>query len=166
MRAPCVEPDGLVTTRTVRALAALTALCWAPAAAAAAGPAPRPTLPPFDPSLHIYQETLDGGNITIVAHGQKSTFVAKIRSQLRTEEAAYARGDYPQPAPGAKLQAVTTLHDGSARMTIRYSDIQDGGTIVFKSRDASLVAALHDWFAATVKQERKEHPDGGPGLVP
>jgi hypothetical protein len=132
------------------------------AGAAAQGAAPQPTPP--DPSLHMYRELLDGGTLMVVAHHVGRDVVRNIRSQLRKDAAAYGGGDYPDPVGPGKTPAVAKLRAGAPRIGVSYTDIEDGGAIRFKTKDASLVGALHDWFAATVRENRKKNPGGGPGM--
>lgn len=119
--------------------------------------------PPPDPTLHLYRENLDGGAQVVVAHHVAESLVRRIRTELRNEASRYARGAYPDPAGAGKTPAVARLHAGAARVSVTYADIKDGGTITFVTKDPSLVSAIHAWFAATVAENRKKTPLGGPG---
>jgi hypothetical protein len=130
--------------------------CTASTLAAKLPPAP-------DPTLHLYRENLDGGARIVVAHHVAQSLVRRIRTELRAEASRYARGAYPDPAGSGKTPAVALLHAGAARVSVTYSDIKDGGAIRFVTKDPSLVSAIHAWFAASVAENRKKTPSGGPG---
>jgi hypothetical protein len=122
-----------------------------------------PTPPPPDPSLHVYRETMDGGVQIAVIHGVSHAKVSALRSQLRAQAKAYQRGDYQTPAGSPAPASLGTLRAGASRITVTYTDIQDGGAIKLRTKDQALVAAIYDLFAAEVAGQRRAHPLGGPG---
>jgi hypothetical protein len=146
--------------KSARLLFLSFALALSSATAAIAAKPPAPT----DRSLHVYRESMDGGDEIVVAHHVAEGLVRAIRSGLRKEASRYARGEYPDPAGNGKTPAVTQLRAGAARISVSYVEIKDGGAIRFVCKDPSLVSALHAWFAATVTENRKRHPTGGPGF--
>ena len=94
---------------------------------------------------------------------ERPAFVSKLRERLRAQASELRRGDYPDPIGSGKTPSIATLRARASHMTIAYADIPRGGEIRFVSKDAALIAALHDWMAATVRVNQKEHPGGGPG---
>lgn len=152
-------PSKEARMKTAHSLVLSAAIAFACIAAAIAANQP----PPPDPTLHLYRENIDGGVQVIVAHHVAESLVQRIRTELRREASRYARGAYPDPAGAGKTPAVAQLNAGAARVRVTYADIKDGGTIAFATKDPSLVSALHAWFAATVAENRKKTPSGGPG---
>ena len=78
--------------------------------------------------------------------------VALVRSHLRKEAAAFARGDYSDPMTihGATMPGIDGLRKAGAGIAISYAKIPSGARITFVSADAQVVAALHSWFGAQV----------------
>ncbi len=124
-----------------------------------------PTPPPPDPSLHVYKETMDGGVQTVVVHGKSHAAIAALRAQLRAQAKAYERGDYQMQAGAVPPATLATLRSGASRITVTYTDIEDGGSIKLRTKDQSLVSAIYAMFAAEVGAQRRAHPLGGPGDV-
>jgi hypothetical protein len=109
---------------------------------------------PFDlnQTMHIFTPTSDGGVQVIMVHDREAGLVANVRSHLRKEAAAFARGDYSDPAEihGHDMPGLAQLQAGAKRMTVTYAARPDGASIRYRTADARLVAALHRWFAAQV----------------
>ena len=123
-----------------------------------------PTLPlPPDPTLHVFRESMDGGVQQVVANSDASdAFLVRMRRQLRDEIPGLERGEFPDPAGAGKTPAVATLRSAAGHLVVTYEDIPRGGQLRYRSHDAKVISALHQWMAATVQAERKRHP-GGPG---
>jgi len=106
----------------------------------------------MDDTMHRFQPTPTGGVMTVIAHDGDATQVALVRAHLRKEAAAFARGDYADPAyiHGKRMPGLAALSAGSRRISVRYGAVSDGATIAFRTTDTSLITALHRWFAAQV----------------
>jgi hypothetical protein len=110
---------------------------------------------PFDMNrtMHIFKPTPDGGVQTVMVHDGDPKQIALVRSHLRKEANAFARGDFSDPAKihGTDMPGLAQLRAGASRMTVGYADTADGGSIHYKTADRRLVAAIHEWFNAQVK---------------
>lgn len=110
---------------------------------------------PFDlnRTMHIFRPTADGGVQTIVVHDGDPRQVALVRSHLRKEAAAFARGDFADPAAihGPSMPGLTQLHSGARKIAITYAPVSNGASIRYKTVDPAMIAAIHEWFAAQVK---------------
>ena len=106
----------------------------------------------MDATMHQFRQTPTGGVMTVIAHNGAATQVALVRTHLRKEAAAFARGDYADPAyiHGKNMPGLAALSAGSKRISVRYDTVADGASIAFRTTDTSLIAALHQWFAAQV----------------
>lgn len=146
--------------RFAAACAAIALAAVAPAAFAA--DAPRQTqvernsekVMPFSmqSSKHVFIPTPHGGVQTVIVRDGNAKQVGLVRAHLRTEAAAFARGDFTDPASihGAAMPGLKALRAGSSRITVRYQDVPNGARITYATDDAALVAAIHDWFKAQV----------------
>ena len=133
-----------------------TIACGAIAVVLALAPAlAREHIMPFDinRTMHVFRPTPNGGVQTVMVHDGDPGQIALVRSHLRKEAAAFARGDFADPAAlhGANMPGLAQLHAGARRIAITYADTTNGGAITYTTRDRSLVAAIHAWFAAQVK---------------
>ena len=146
-----------------RLAAVVIALAVAAASSAAtAADAPRQTqvehnsekVMPFGmaTSKHVFVPTPSGGVQTVLVHDGDTKQVGLVRSHLRKEAAAFARGDFADPASihGGDMPGLKAMHAGFARISIRYADVSNGARITYATADPALVAAIHAWFKAQV----------------
>jgi hypothetical protein len=109
---------------------------------------------PFDlgRSTHVFTPTADGGTQEVISKDSDAAQVALIRSHLRKEAEAFARGDYADPASihGQAMPGLAKLRAGAARVRVGYEDIPNGAQVRFKTQDPKLTAAVHEWFSAQV----------------
>lgn len=110
---------------------------------------------PFDlnRTMHIFEPTPYGGVQTVIVHDGDPKQIALVRSHLRKEAAAFARGDYADPAEihGSNMPGLAQLRAGAHKIAISYAPTSDGARISYKTSDPAMIAALHEWFAAQVK---------------
>lgn len=114
---------------------------------------------PFDleRTTHIFEKFADGGLQQIVSDDGDSAQVQLIRSHLEEEAARFALGDFHDPSMihGDDMAGLHELVMGADRLTMVYSDLDQGGQILFTTEDADLVEALHAWF----DQQVADHGD-------
>jgi len=151
-----------VKTRTALALTAMLAI--APAIASADATAAKRAdvemkgsqVMPFSQAdtMHMFRPTAAGGVQTVTVKDGDPRQIALVRSHLRKEAVAFARGDYRDPASihGMDMPGLATLHAGAARLRVKYADVPNGAAITYVSRDPQLVSAVHRWLAAQVEQ--------------
>lgn len=105
----------------------------------------------LDETRHVFSPTSDGGTQQVVADdATDGEQIALIRRHLREEAAAFERGDFGDPAAihGHEMPGVAVLEANAGKLTIVYRDLPDGGEVTYRSSDASIVRALHEWFEA------------------
>ena len=108
---------------------------------------------PFDQerTTHGFRATATGGVQRVVANARKDAHqVMLIREHLRRETGRFAAGDFADPMAihGMKMPGITALRQGYWRVKVTYSKMAGGAKISYTTADASLVAALHEWFDA------------------
>ena len=109
---------------------------------------------PFDlkATTHIFTPTADGGTQRVVAKDPADAQqVQLVRSHLQALRTEFLRGDYTAPTRihGAEMPGLAELRAAPAgRIDIGYRDIAAGAELAYRTRDATLVAALHAWFGA------------------
>lgn len=109
----------------------------------------------LEATLHVFQDTATGGVQRVIANDPNNTEnTALIRSHLKEEAARFARGDFADPSylHGEEMPGLSELEQaGEAnQLTVSYSDIENGGEIVYSSEEADVIIALHLWFQAQV----------------
>jgi hypothetical protein len=106
----------------------------------------------MDATMHHFDPTPTGGVQRVLVRNDDPKQVVLVRSHLRKEAAAFARGDFADPATihGGDMPGLKGLHAGAKRIAVRYADVPNGASITYATRDPALVAAIHAWFNAQV----------------
>lgn len=113
---------------------------------------------PFDlmRTQHFFDDQSTGGVETVTANDPRdSKQVELIRAHLQTEAQRFARGDFSDPKAihGDAMPGLKTLASAGGKLEVSYQSLPAGASIAFTSRDAAVVRAIHDWFAA----QRSDH---------
>ena len=115
-------------------------------------------------TTHIFTKTNDGGVQEVVAKNPQDTEqIRLIREHLRQIAGEFRKGDYSAPAQihGPTMPGLARLeHAKPGELDIRYQDLDNGGELHFSTRNASLVAALHDWFDAQLSDHGSDAMTG------
>lgn len=116
----------------------------------------------LDRSSHVFERRADGGVQTVVSDDGAPDQVQAIRTHLRHEAAAFARGDFASPAAihGSDMPGLRELAASAKRLSVVYEDAPGGGRIRYASADPVVVTALHRWFAAQVSDHGAHASNG------
>jgi mono/diheme cytochrome c family protein len=105
---------------------------------------------PFDleRTTHVFEKLDSGGLQQVISDDGDSEQIELIRMHLADEAVRFSRGDFHDPAMihGDDMAGLHELTTGADRLTIRYSDVDGGGQILYTAEDGALVSALHAWF--------------------
>lgn len=106
----------------------------------------------MDMTKHVFSPAPDGGTQAVLVPGGDAHQIALVRSHLRKESTAFARGDYADPMAihGATMPGLAVLAKSRGKVAVRYADLPNGARIVFRAHDERVIDALHRWFAAQV----------------
>jgi hypothetical protein len=118
----------------------------------------------LDATTHRFSPRDTGGLQTVVADRAGDVEqVAAIRQHLRAEAAAFARGDFRDPASihGRDMPGLVTLRERASALAVRYADRPAGAQIEYSSTDPEVVRALHRWFDAQVSDHGDHAEHGG-----
>lgn len=105
----------------------------------------------LDATTHVFDPTDVGGVQRVVADDPADRDqVELIRTHLLAEVARFRNGDFGDPATihGHDMPGLTVLEANASALDITYRDLDDGAEVTYRSADADVVAALHEWFAA------------------
>jgi len=106
----------------------------------------------IDRTQHVFTPGATGGTQGVLVTDNDPRQIKLVRSHLRKESAAFARGDFTDPLAvhGAAMAGLATLRNSRGKLHVRYAEVPRGAQLVFESRDAQTIDALHRWFAAQV----------------
>jgi len=107
----------------------------------------------LDATTHRFETDSAGGVQSVVADDPTDTGqISLIRGHLRQELERFSKGDFGDPAAihGGEMPGLANLRKSSAATQVTYQDLVDGGRLTYRSEEPTVVAALHEWFAAQV----------------
>jgi len=103
-------------------------------------------------TTHIFTKSSDGGTQRVVAkNGADAQQVALVRDHLHDIQAQFLKGDFSGPSHihGADMPGLAELQAAKpGQVRIDYKDVKAGAELTYRTADAKLVAALHQWFDA------------------
>lgn len=108
----------------------------------------------LDRTEHVFEKQPGGGIQLVLARDSTDTLTIRlVREHLREESARFARGDFADPGAihGDDMPGLAELRGGAGRISVEYDDQAAGGRIRYATGDSALVAALHRWFDAQVR---------------
>lgn len=116
----------------------------------------------LDRTTHVFTPTPAGGAQRVVADDPRDRRqIRLIREHLTKEAGRFRAGDFDDPAAihGDVMPGLAGLRASYTKVEVRYAERPDGAEIVYTSRDAIAVDALHAWFQAQVSDhgEHAEH---------
>ena len=121
---------------------------------------------PFDIAMttHIFEKLDSGGRQQVIADDPADAGqIALIRQHLAAEAAAFAQGNFHDPSMihGDDMAGMHALMMGAKDIAIEYSDLPNGGQILYTAPTPALVDAIHSWFDAQLSDhgsDAQEHP--------
>lgn len=119
---------------------------------------------PFDleKTTHIFEKIDNGGLQEVVADEANDTEqIALIRQHLAEEAERFAAGDFHDPAMihGEDMPGLHALVSGAEQIQIEYSEIANGGQILYTTANLELIDAIHLWFDAQLS-DHGSHASG------
>ncbi len=106
-------------------------------------------------TLLMFTELVNGGIQRAVGRQpDDEATVRLVRTHLRDIRDRFVRGGLAEPGHDGGASAPARLaHAAPGSVLVGYRDIPGGGELTFQTREAALVAALHDWFNAQASVE-------------
>jgi hypothetical protein len=115
-------------------------------------------------TTHIFAKSEAGGTQQVVAKAAGDEVQIKlIRQHLQDIQAQFLKGDFSGPTHihGQSMPGLAELKAAKpGQIAIAYRDIKDGAELTYKTPDAKLVAALHQWFDAQLSDHGKDAMEG------
>lgn len=103
-------------------------------------------------TTHIFTKTAEGGIQRVVAKNVADAQQVKlVREHLRDIQTRFLKGDFSGPTHihGAEMPGLAVLKAAKpGQVAIDYKDVHAGAELTYRTSDAKLVSALHQWFDA------------------
>ena len=103
-------------------------------------------------TTHVFIKTAEGGVQRVVAKSAADAQQVKlVREHLRDIQKQFLKGDFSGPTHihGAEMPGLADLKAAKpGQVAIDYKDVDAGAELTYRTTDAKLVAALHQWFDA------------------
>ena len=103
-------------------------------------------------TTHIFTKTAQGGIQRVVAKSAANAQQVKlVREHLRDIQTQVLKGDFSGPTHvhGAEMPGLADLKAAKpGQIAIDYQDVAAGAELTYRTTDAKLVSALHQWFDA------------------
>ena len=119
---------------------------------------------PFDleRTTHIFEKRDNGGLQQVISDDGDEAQIELIRMHLAEETERFSNGNFhdPQMIHGENMAGLHQLITGHQKITIAYSEIENGAQILYTTDDGEMVTALHNWFDAQVS-DHDAHAQGG-----
>jgi len=146
-----------LTVLTCAAAAVLSAPAGAAGAQRQAEIAKRgPDVMPFSlkATQHVFTKTPEGGVQKVIARNTADNEQVKlVRGHLRDIQTQFLKGDFSGPTHihGAEMPGLADLKAANpGQIAIDYKEVAGGAELTYRTGDAKLATALHNWFDAQV----------------
>lgn len=115
-------------------------------------------------TTHVFAKSNDGGTQQVVAKSAGDEAQIKlIRQHLKEIQSQFLKGDFSGPTHihGQAMPGLSELKAAKpGAIAIEYRDMKDGAELTYKTSDAKMVAALHQWFDAQLSDHGKDAMEG------
>lgn len=120
----------------------------------------------LEATTHIFTKTAAGGTQRVVAKNVSDAEQTELtRGHLQDIERQFLKGDFSGPAHihGPDMPGLSELRSAKpGRITITYRNVPGGAELEYRTADAGLVAALHNWFDAQLSDHGADAVEGHP----
>jgi hypothetical protein len=118
----------------------------------------------LDATTHIFIENQAGGIQQVVAKNPSdATQVSFIREHLQEIRDQFLKGNFSAPSQihGQNMPGLATLKAATAgQIMIDYKNIEGGAQLTYRSANADLILALHQWFDAQLSDHGNDAMSG------
>lgn len=157
---------------------AAIAVCFAASLAVHAADAPRQAevarlgadVMPFSlkATAHIFTKTAEGGTQRVVVQqAADAKQVQLVREHLHELQAQFLKGDFSGPSHihGNEMPGLAALKAAQpGQIAIDFKNVDDGAELTYRTADARLVAAIHEWFDAQLSDHGADAMAGHPPM--
>jgi hypothetical protein len=112
-------------------------------------------------TTHHFKLAPSGGSIEVTVKNEKDDeVIAAVRSHLRSIAADFARGDFDKPfqTHGEVPPGVPEMQKSNQKITYRYEDLAQGGSVRIETKDARALDAVHTFLRYQIAEHRTGDP--------
>jgi hypothetical protein len=115
-------------------------------------------------TMHVFTKTTDGGTMSLITKdAADEQQIRMVRAHLQDMQGRFQKGDYSGPShihgddmPGlAQLKAAKP-----GEIKVSYREVPAGAELHYRTADARLITALHDWIDAQLSDHGKDAMPG------
>jgi len=113
----------------------------------------------LDETVHLFDKTDTGGVQRVLVRGDAPEQLTMIRSHLHGIAQAFAGRDFGKPMRihGADMPGLAQMRAAKAgELSVAYRELPDGAEIVDASDSPDVIAAIHRWFDAQLRDHGKD----------
>lgn len=103
-------------------------------------------------TTHVFTKTARGGTQRVVAKDPRNAAqVRLVRAHLRDLREQFQNGDYsgPEHIHGHEMPGLAELRAARpGQISMTYREVKGGAELAYRTSDATLATALHQWFDA------------------
>lgn len=115
-------------------------------------------------TTHIFTKNAEGGTQRVVARKANDAAQVKlVRQHLQEIKDQFLKGDFSGPTQihGPGMPGLADLQAASpGQIAIGYKEVKGGAELTYKTSEAHLVAALHQWFDAQLSDHGADAMEG------
>jgi hypothetical protein len=111
-------------------------------------------------TMHVFTKTRDGGTMSVITKdAADERQIGMVRAHLQDMQGRFQKGDYSGPShihgdamPGlAQLKAAKP-----GEIKVSYQEVPAGAELQYRTANARLISALHDWIDAQLSDHGKD----------
>lgn len=118
----------------------------------------------LEATTHVFTKTAEGGTQRVIARkSSDTTQVRLVREHLHAIRVQFLKGDFSGPSHihGNDMPGLVDLRAAKpGQVAIDYQDLKGGAQLTYRSTDAKLVLALHQWFDAQLSDHGTDAVSG------
>ena len=103
-------------------------------------------------TTHVFTKTAEGGTQRVIAKSPADAQQVKlVREHLHDIQAEFLKGDFSGPSHihGIEMPGLAALKAAKpGEVAIAYKPVVGGAELTYRTNNAKLVVALHQWFEA------------------
>ena len=120
---------------------------------------------PFDleRTTHVFEKIDTGGRQQVLSDDNDAEQIRLIQGHLKEVAERFSKGDFhdPQQIHGEHMPGLHELVMGHERIQIEYNPLEQGGEILYSTKENDMIEAIHTWFDAQVS-DHGHHAQGHP----
>ena len=115
----------------------------------------------LDRSTHIFEKIENGGRQQVISDDNDPEQIKLIQEHMEEIYGQFSAGNFhgPEMIHGEHMPGLHELVMGHEKISIEYSELENGGQILYTTEDAGMVDAIHAWFDAQVS-DHGHHAQG------